>query len=177
VERDAVQDLGKRLDAMSIEWALFGAVAANRYRREVRLTGDVDLLLADHGNDLAALERSLVQGGWTTRRATPDGAVLRLRHPRLGAADLVLAETEYQRVALARARSEADAAGARVRYLAPEDVILHKLIAGRPRDLDDILNILDAAPTLDETYLEGWADAWDVRELWQRLKRGQGDAG
>jgi len=170
VERDAVRDLGEHLGAMSIEWALFGAVAANRYRREVRLTGDVDLLLADHGGDLAALERSLAGAGWTTRRATPDGSVLRLRHPRLGAADLVLAETEYQRVALGRARAEDDTTGGVVRYLAPEDVIIHKLIAARPRDLDDIENILDAAPELDESYLEEWAEAWEVAELWQRLR-------
>jgi hypothetical protein len=155
---------------MSIQWALFGAVAANRYRREVRLTGDVDLLLADHGENLAALERSLAATGWTTRRATPDGSVLRLRHPRFGAADLVLAETEYQRVALGRARAEIDAEGGVVRYLAPEDVIIHKLIAARPRDLDDIENILDAAPELDAAYLEGWVEAWEVVELWHRLR-------
>jgi hypothetical protein len=158
---------------MSIAWALFGAVAANRYRRDVRLTGDVDLLLADHGGDLAALERLLSQGGWTTRRGTPDGSVLRLRHARLGAADLVLAETEYQRVALERARAEVDSTGIRVRYLAPEDVIVHKLIAGRPRDLDDIESILDAAPQLDEAYLTEWAEAWGVLELWQRLRGGE----
>lgn len=170
MERDAVRDLGEHLGAMSIEWDLFGAVAANRYRREVRLTGDVDLLLADHGGDLAALERSLAEAAWTPRRATPDGSVLRLRHPRFGAADLVLAETEYQRVALGRARAEVDTTGGVVRYLAPEDVIIHKLIAARPRDLDDIENILDAAPELDETYLEGWAEAWEVVELWRRLR-------
>ncbi len=170
--RDAVRDLGEILGALSIDWVLFGAVAANRYRREVRLTSDVDLLLADHGGDLAALERALARAGWTTRRATPDGSVLRLRHPRFGAADLVLAETEYQRVALGRARAEPDTDGALVRYLAPEDVILHKLIAGRPRDLDDIENILDAGPELDEAYLAGWAEAWEVRELWNRLRGG-----
>lgn len=170
MERDAVRDLGEHLGAMSIAWALFGAVAANRYRREVRLTGDVDLLLADHGGDLAALERSLTKTGWTTRRATPDGSVLRLRHPRFGAADLVLAETEYQRVALGRARVDVDTTGDVVRYLAPEDIIIHKLIAARPRDLDDIENILDASPELDEAYLEGWVEAWEVVELWQRLR-------
>lgn len=170
MERDAVRELGERLAALSISWTLFGAVAANRYRREVRLTGDVDLLLADHGGDLAALERALGQGGWKTRRATPDGSVLRLRHARFGAADLVLAETEYQRVALERARAEVDASGTLIRYLAPEDVIIHKLIAGRPRDIDDIENILDASPQLDEAYLTSWAEAWGTLELWHRLR-------
>ena len=136
----------------------------------MRLTGDVGLLLADHGGDLAALERSLAESAWTTRRATPDGSVLRLRHTRFGAADLILAETEYQRVALERARVEVDSSGAVVRYLAPEDVIIHKLIAARPRDLDDVENILDAVPELDEAYLVGWAEAWGVTELWQRLR-------
>lgn len=74
-------------------------------------------------------------------------------------------------MALARARAEVvDATGGVVRYLAPEDVIVHKRIAARPRDLDDSENILDAAPELDEAVLTGWAEAWGVLELWDRLR-------
>lgn len=166
----SVGAIGAILDRLGIGWTLMGAVAANRYRREVRLTGDVDLLLASHGAGLAALEGAFTAAGWTVRRGTPDGAILRLRHEALGAADLVLAETDYQRMALERAQTETIEEGARVTVLRVEDVVVHKLIAGRPRDLDDIAEILATGRPLDESYVEGWAQYWDVLALWRRLR-------
>lgn len=166
----SVSAVGAILDRLGIGWTLIGAVAANRYRREVRLTGDVDLLVSDQGPGLDALEAAFAAAGWKVRRGTPDGAILRLRHPELGAADIVLAETDYQQSALARSRTETLEAGARVAVLQAEDVVVHKLIAGRPRDLDDIAEILASGRTLDEAYVERWAAYWDVLALWRQLR-------
>lgn len=165
--------LGAILDRLGIAWTVIGALAANRYRREVRLTGDVDVLVASYGPGLAGFEAVAGEAGWAVRRGTPDGAILRLRHPELGAADVVLAETDYQRVALGRADIETLAGGARVRFLRVEDVIVHKLIAGRPRDVDDITEILATGCRLDAGYVERWASFWGVRELWQKLRDGR----
>lgn len=166
----SVAAVGAILDRLGIGWTLMGAVAANRYRREVRLMGDVDLLIASHGPGLTAFEAAFAAAGWTVRRGTPDGAVLRLQHETLGAADLVLAETDYQREALARARTETIEEGAQVPVLRAEDVVVHRLIAGRPRDLDDIAEILATRRPLDESYVERWAVYWEVLDLWRRLR-------
>lgn len=50
-----------------------------------------------------------------------------------GRADIVIASTEYQRIAVARAVDH---------VLTVEDVLIHKLIAWRPRDQDDVRSIL-----------------------------------
>ncbi|MEB2345621.1 MAG: hypothetical protein OZ948_12860 [Deltaproteobacteria bacterium] len=168
----SVSALGAILDRLGIAWTLIGALAANRYRREVRLTGDVDVLVAHHGPGLVAFEAAFSDAGWSVRRGTPDGAILRLRHPTLGAADVVLAETDYQRSALERARRETIEDGAPVRVLRVEDVIVHKLIAGRPRDVDDIVEILAAGSGIDAAYVEHWAAFWDVLERWRQLRNG-----
>ena len=102
MERSALEAVGRILDRLGIRWVLAGALAANRYRVTTRMTQDVDLLLANHGPGLAALEHELRSAGFELRRASPKGEILRLRHPDLGAVDLIAAGTEYERQALAR---------------------------------------------------------------------------
>jgi hypothetical protein len=48
-------------------------------------------------------------------------------------------------------------------------VIIHKLIAGRPRDLDDIRSILETGAELDRQYLDHWIEEWDLGERWQQF--------
>ena len=59
-----------------------------------------------------------------------------------------------------------------VRYAAVEDVIVHKLFAGRARDLEDIRGILRRRPALDEAYLQRWLSefrATSYRDLWHEF--------
>jgi hypothetical protein len=41
--------------------------------------------------------------------------------------------------------------------VSPEDLILLKLLAGRPRDLGDVADVLFMQCKLDETYMRRWA--------------------
>lgn len=172
MRRNALEAAAALLDPLRIRWAVFGALAANLYRAETRFTQDLDLLLYDAGPGVEAIEAAFAAAGWRVRRATPDGTMLRARHPEHGDVDLVVAETAYQREALARAREQVLADGTRVRALAIEDVLIHKLIAGRARDVADIESILDAAVPFDEAYLEQWADRWEVLGVWRSLLAG-----
>jgi hypothetical protein len=172
VERNALEALASLLGRLGIPWMLIGALAANRYRITTRLTQDVDLLLAGPGPGLDVLERELAAEGWVVRHASPGGEILRLRHPSLGAADLILAGTDYERIALSRARVESLGTLPDVRVASPEDVIVLKLIAGRAQDVADIEAILVAKPLLDEGYIDEWAEFWEVSPLWRRVRGG-----
>jgi hypothetical protein len=167
----ALAEVGALLDGLGIRWAVFGALAANVYRAETRFTQDLDLLLHDPAAGISSIEAALRAAGWEVRRAIPDGTMLRARHPDHGDVDLIVAETAYQVEALSRARVETLEDGKRVRVLAVEDIVLHKLIAGRARDLADIESILDALPAVDEAYLDRWAAEWDVIDLLRRLQQ------
>jgi hypothetical protein len=74
--------------------------------------------------------------------------------------DILLPVIEYQGEALARAVDH---------VLTVEDVIIHKLIAWRPRDRDDIRSIREAGVPLDRAYLETWIAEWDLGERWSAV--------
>lgn len=114
--------------------------------------------------------RVLAEAIAAVRLATPDGSLLRAQHAQLGPVDLVLAGAEYQYGALSRVRRQVLHPGLEIPLLAVEDILIHKLIAGRARDLADVESILDAAPGTDLAHLEHAARAWDVLELLRRLQ-------
>jgi predicted nucleotidyltransferase len=167
---DAIVELARTLTELGVRWVVIGAVAANLYRRQTRLTGDVDLLLADAGTDVDRVESSFRARGWTVRRATPGGDVMRMKHADYGNVDLQIAGTEYQREAIRRSRMEPLSGELQAAVLTVEDVIIHKLIAGRNRDVADIESILESGIELDEGYLAHWIAIWEVGERWAVLR-------
>lgn len=56
-----------------------------------------------------------------------------------------------------------DVAGVRVPFASAEDLILHKLFAGRPRDIEDAAGVVRRkGPELDWDYLRTWAGEFSV---------------
>lgn len=153
-------DFQERLTALGFEVVLIGALAAIRYRLTPRTTTDIDFLarsLTGMGDALRGL------GLQVTEISEPGGqpyVIFARGGP--GSIDVLLAETEYQSVAMDRAIDGA---------LSAEDVIVHKLIAWRPRDQDDITSILAAGVPLDGSYISDWARRWDVLERWESASR------
>jgi hypothetical protein len=145
-------------DDVGVEWTLVGALAANRYRATARFTTDVDTMAEFHPELATRLEA----GGYQVDVVADDGEPPHLIRARRGseAVDVLLAVVEYQRVALGRAVDHC---------LTVEDVIIHKLIAWRLRDRDDVRSILEAGAVLDMTYLERWITEWDLAERWHEF--------
>lgn len=169
--RTALAELARVFDGLSIRWALIGGLAANRYRRAARYTVDIDLLLARPESGVADLEAALTGAGWSVRRADAEATLLRANHRDFGPVDLLVAGTDYQREALERARVETVEGVGTTPVLAVEDVIVHKLIAGRYQDLADIEAILEAGVAVDASYVERWAAFWEVLDRWRAFRR------
>lgn len=163
--------LGELLGEYDVDWAVVGGVAANVYRAAARTTFDVDLMVSVDHASIAALAESAELQGWRIHYLHPDGRMVRISHDEMAFADLIAVETAYQRGALARARPEPFTGDLTVRVLAVEDVIVHKLLAGRPRDDDDIAAILAAREPMDVDYLERWMQAWAVADRLTALRK------
>ncbi|MGH8993656.1 MAG: hypothetical protein ACRDZ7_19260 [Acidimicrobiia bacterium] len=147
------------LDRLGGRWALVGALAALRYRTTPRLTTDVDILAEWRAGLVEAFETA---GYQVTVRADPGEAPhLLLVRGHGDQIDILLPVIAYQEVALERAQDH---------VITVEDVIVHKLIAWRPRDRNDIASILEAGHNLDVEYIERWAAEWDVSDRWRQAK-------
>jgi len=153
-----------RFARLGVEWCVAGAVAANAYRAP-RDTTDLDLIVQISADRYATVAKSLQADGWRVFRVSPGSDypdVVRLEHDDHFPTDLLLVKTAYQGEALQRARTLSSG----VRILAPEDVIIHKLIAYRHRDRADVAEVLRSGAPLDEGYIERWAEEWGVLERW-----------
>ncbi len=48
-----------------------------------------------------------------------------------------------------------------VRFASLEDVVIHKIIAGQARDLEDVRTVLLKNPTYDLAYITRWLQEFD----------------
>jgi len=120
-----------------------------------RLTDDIDVTL---GVDPTALPVVLAACHALGLEPLPedvatfvrDSFVLPARDPRTGIRlDFIFSTTAYERQAIARAE-RVELLGTPVPFATAEDLIVHKLFAGRPRDVEDAAGVVRRkGPTLD----------------------------
>lgn len=172
-------ELGTALDTIGVPWMLVGGLAVGAWT-EPRGTKDCDLAISVP-EDPSALADALAGAGLVVLRGdlarARDGAAIRLRLDRDGvppiAVDLLCAGTPFEQEALAR-RTRRAVLGVELSVVQPDDLVIYKLIAGRPQDLADIDKLLrfGRAPA-DPARMRRWAREWDVEE---RLDRAIADA-
>jgi hypothetical protein len=140
-------------------WALIGAMAALRYRGSPRLTTDVDFL----ADNVDGLEQAFRDAGYQVAVIADPGEAphLLVVRGKGDTIDVLFPVVEYQEVALQRATDH---------VITVEDVIVHKLIAWRPRDRNDIASILETGVELDEPYIRHWATEWQVLDRWEQAR-------
>ena len=154
--------LAEGLDAAGLSFMLIGGQAVLLHG-EPRLTQDVDVTLATGPDGLpevlkACREMELEPLPEDLEAFVRDTFVLPASDARSGIrVDLIFSTTAYETQAIARAVS-VEVGGRPVPFASAEDLILHKLFAGRPRDEEDVRGVvLRKAESLDWAYLERWA--------------------
>ncbi|MBI1941455.1 MAG: nucleotidyltransferase [Acidobacteria bacterium] len=134
---------------------------------EPRLTQDVDVTLGLGPDRVDELLDLAARRGWQVLVEVPqefvrETLVLPCRDSASGIRiDFIFSFSTYERQALDRARV-ATVGSARVRFASAEDLAIHKIVAGRPRDLEDVRGILLKNPDLDLAYLRHWLRELDL---------------
>jgi hypothetical protein len=128
-----------------------------------RLTEDVDATLDADPSKLGALLESCAALGLVPlpqhiESFVAETFVLPVRHAATGVrVDFIFSSTEYEHQAIGRAQL-VTLAGEAVPFATAEDLIIHKLFAARPRDLEDARGVVvRKGGELDWSYMEKWA--------------------
>jgi len=168
------------LEDLRIPYLVIGGQAVLLYG-EPRLTRDIDITLGVGPDRLPAIV-GLIQGwGWTVLTSFPAEfvertLVLPCLEPASGVrVDFIFSFSAFEKQAMDHARRVVVGKAA-VRFASVEDLIIHKIVAGRPRDLEDVKGILLRRPAIDLVYLDHWLDEFDrslgeqILRRWQELR-------
>jgi hypothetical protein len=154
--------LSRRLEARKLPFMLIGGQAVLLHGRP-RLTEDIDVTVGAGPEAWTRVREVCDELGLTPlpndlERFVRETFVLPARHGETGIrVDFIFSTTPYERQAIARAVRET-LGGVAVPFATAEDLILHKLFAGRPRDLEDVAGVVRRKGSeLDWVYLERWA--------------------
>lgn len=154
------------IDQQGISYAVMGGFAVRAWGIP-RPTFDADVAVVVNGEQWAALLSSLEAEGFDVPSEHSTGfldklgpfqkaKVSRFYEGFVWSTDLFIAGDSFLESAVSRAR-RAVIGGVTVRVMAPEDIVLLKLIAGRRKDLADIDEILMISTNIDRDYLDLWA--------------------
>jgi predicted nucleotidyltransferase len=158
--RELLEKLAQALEASGVPYMVIGGQAVLLYG-EPRLTRDIDITLGvgpEHANDILAVAKTsgleaLVESVSDFVHQT---LILPCQQGGTGIrVDFIFSFSPYEQQALQRARI-VEIGQARVRFASLEDLIIHKIFAGRPRDLEDARIILLKNQSTDVDYIRKW---------------------
>jgi predicted nucleotidyltransferase len=160
-----LQKISHELDRLHIAYMLIGGQAVLLYG-EPRLTRDVDITLGVGPDRLPEILGIAQAANWRVLVESPERfvaqtMVLPCLEPTSNIRiDFIFSVSAYEQEALTRAR-RVGIGSAEVCFASIEDLIVHKIVAGRPRDLEDLKGILLKKPVLDVKYIRYWLGEFD----------------
>lgn len=174
---ELLKKLAQSLDEACIPYMIIGGQAVLVYGRP-RLTRDIDLTLGVDSDEYASVEKVCERLGLKILPENPEDfaketkvlpaedAESRMR------VDFIFSFTLYEAQAIERAR-DVPMAGYPVRFASCEDVIVHKMIAARAIDEEDVKGMLiKNGQSVDLGYIKGWlADFSKIPEYSEALEK------
>ena len=176
--REAALRLIDLLESTGTPYALMGGIAVPVWGIP-RATFDIDLVLSVDDRGLAGFLEAAKGAGFEVDAPYESGfrdvlkGMEKIRiewwtpESRRVEVDVFLVSTPYQEAAFSR-RQQVKIDGREAWVLSAADLILHKLVAGRAKDLADVQNILAVQGIPDEDYLRAWAGRLQVSQALDR---------
>ena len=156
-----IRRIARQLDTDGIPYMIIGGQAVLLYGR-ARLTRDIDITLGVDTDQLARVQQLCAELHLKPLVQDPRDFATKTKVLPVQAqdsqvrVDLVFSFTPYEAQAIERA-NEVALEGCTVRFASCEDVIIHKMVAGRPVDLEDVRHLLAKnRRTVDMEYIRHW---------------------
>jgi hypothetical protein len=166
VFENLLKRIAVELQTRSIPYMVIGGHAVLLYG-EPRLTKDIDITLGvgiDRVADVVAVVerlslKVLVDDAWAFVRET---MVLPVADEEVGIrVDFIFSFSPYERQAIGRGNM-VRVGDTGVCFASLEDLVIHKIVAGRPRDIEDVRTMLLKNPDYDRAYVEKWLKEFDA---------------
>jgi hypothetical protein len=160
-----LKKIALQLKGASIPYMVIGGQAVLVYG-EPRLTRDIDIILGMGVDGLDRVKKIIKAIGLKSlvekeKAFVERNMVLPTLDKKSGIrVDFIFSFSPYGRQAIGRAR-DIKLGRSLVRFASLEDVVIHKMIAGRARDLDDVKSILLKNPKHDLVYIKKWLKEFD----------------
>ncbi len=155
--RNLLKKIARELDRSQIQYIVIGGQAVLLYG-EPRLTKDIDITLGigvDELEKATNIVRKLKLRFLVNKmeKFVRDTMVLPTIDDKSGIrVDFIFSFSPYEKRAIARANSVKFGKTV-VKFASLEDVVIHKIIAGRARDIEDVKAILLKNPNYDAEYI------------------------
>lgn len=172
---EALQRLLSRFDNQGV---IIGGTAVGILGR-ARFTEDVDAMLLLSVQDIPHLLDIAKQEGIEPRiekviEFAKKTRVMLMKHvPSDTSIDISLGVLPFEQEMVERSVLHQVDEALQIRLPTPEDLIIMKAIAHRPKDLEDIRTISDKYPNLDNQRIERWvkefAEALEQPDLWNQI--------
>ncbi len=133
---------------------------------EPRLTRDIDITLGIGAEGLGKLKKTIAIISLKSliekeKEFVDRNMVLPTMDMKSGIrVDFIFSFSPYERQAIERGK-DIKLGRSLVRFSSLEDLVIHKVIAGRPRDLEDVKSVLLKNPGYDSVYIEKWLKEFD----------------
>ncbi len=154
-----------QLKKASVPYMVIGGQAVLVYG-EPRLTRDIDITLGIGVEELSKVKEILRAMGLKIlvkkdKEFVTKTLVLPALDKQSGIRiDFTFSYSLYERQAIERAK-EIKLGRTPVRFASLEDLLIHKVIAGRPRDFEDVRSVLLKNPKYDSRYIQKWLAEFD----------------
>lgn len=160
-----ISRIARNLDKLDIPYMIIGGQAVLLYGSP-RLTKDIDITL---GVSVARLSDVVRLCKISRLKILPDKYrefvestfVLPAADPASGIrVDFIFSFTPYEQQAIKRTNI-VQIGATDVRFASVEDVIIHKIFAGRPRDMEDVKDIMLKNVKINKKYIRKWLSEFD----------------
>lgn len=156
-----IKEIAESLDEERIPYMIIGGQAVLIYGRP-RLTRDIDITLGIDADDFALVEKTckklkLKMLPENPKNFAKETNVLPAEEPTSGIRiDFIFSFSPYETQAIKRAK-EIIIDNYPVKFASCEDVIIHKMVAARAIDAEDVKSILiKNKDSIDLEYITGW---------------------
>ncbi len=176
---EPLEALQKLISHFNDRGVVIGGIAASVLGR-ARYTEDLDAMILLSIQDIPRLLKAAEQEGIEPRIENAEEfavktRVLLLRHILTNTnIDISLGVLPFEQEVVERSVVHKFDETLQVRLPTPEDLIIMKAVAGRPKDLQDIHLIIDKYPRLDRERIEHWvksfSKALEMPDLWEQIK-------